>query len=141
MFSGVALGGGLSGTFRNSKIDWVYYTPDRFQQKLDAGNVVVMDFTADWCINCKVLEQNVLEDDRVADLLDDKGVVPMKVDITSSANQAGNAMLAEMGYSTIPLLVVFDPAGEVVFKNDFYRVGQVVQAIERAKQGPGGRGE
>ncbi|MFW6337186.1 MAG: thioredoxin family protein, partial [Phycisphaeraceae bacterium] len=135
VFSGVALGGGLSGTFRTSKIDWVYYTADRFQQELDAGNVVVMDFTADWCINCKVLEQNVLEDDRVAGLLDDNGVVPMKVDITSSANRAGNEMLAEMGYSTIPLLVVFDPEGEVVFKNDFYRVGQVVQAIEQARRG------
>lgn len=138
VFSGVALGGGLSGTFTTSKIDWVYYTPERFQQQLDAGNVVVMDFTADWCINCKVLEQNVLEDDRVADLLDDDGVVPMKVDITSSANRAGNAKLAEMGYSTIPLLVIFDPSGEVVFKNDFYRVGQVVQAIERAGEGGGG---
>ena len=112
----------------------MYYTPERFQQEIDAGNVVVMDFTADWCINCKVLEQNVLEDARVADLLDEQGVVPMKVDITSSANQAGNSMLAEMGYSTIPLLVVFDPEGEVVFKNDFYRVGQVVQAIERARE-------
>ena len=134
VFSGVALGGGLSGTFRPSKIDWVYYTPERFQQEIDAGNVVVMDFTADWCINCKVLEQNVLEDDRVADLLDEQGIVPMKVDITSSGNEAGNEMLAEMSYSTIPLLVVFEPTGDIVFKNDFYRVVQVVQAIERAKR-------
>ena len=133
VLSGVALGGGLSGAFRTSKIDWVYYTPERFEQTLARGNVVVMDFTADWCINCKVLEQNVLEDDRVASLLDEPGVVPMKVDITSSANQAGNEMLAEMGYSTIPLLVVFDPSGDVVFKNDFYRVGQVVQAINKAR--------
>ena len=138
VLSGYALGAGLSGGDKSSgKIDWVYYTPERFEQTLAAGNVVVMDFTADWCINCKVLEQNVLEDDRVASLLDDDGVVPMKVDITSSANRVGNAKLAEMGYSTIPLLVVFDPSGEVVFKNDFYRVGQVVSAIERARGGGG----
>ena len=116
-----------------SVIDWTYYSPEAFQAELDAGRVVVMDFTADWCINCKVLEKTVLEDQAVASLLDDPGVTPMKVDITSSANEAGNAKLAEMGYSTIPLLVVFDPQGQAVFKNDFYRVQQVVDAITAAR--------
>src|SRR5690606_22644146 len=34
-------------------IDWTYYTPERFENAKAAGQVVVMDFTAEWCLNCK----------------------------------------------------------------------------------------
>src|SRR5690606_40357 len=64
-------------------IKWVYYTPQRFSQELARGNVVLMDFTAEWCLNCKALERTVLYTDRVVDLLEDGRVVPMKVDLTN----------------------------------------------------------
>ncbi|MEM9491452.1 MAG: thioredoxin family protein [Myxococcota bacterium] len=113
-------------------IAWVYYTPERLAGEQAAGNTVVLDFTADWCLNCKALEKAVLESDRVAARLREPGVTPMKVDITSSRNVAGNALLKEMGSLTIPLLVVLDPAGEVVFRGDFYTADQVVDAVDRA---------
>ncbi|MEE9212113.1 MAG: cytochrome c biogenesis protein CcdA [Phycisphaeraceae bacterium] len=115
-------------------IKWVYYTPEAFAAQFEAGRVVVMDFTADWCINCKVLERNVLESDRIVRLLDKLDVVPMKVDITSKANVEGNRMLARMNSVTIPLLVIFDANGKPVFKSDFYTVEQVIDAINKARQ-------
>ena len=115
------------------RIPWVYYSPEAFDQTLAAGEVIVLDFTADWCINCKVLEKNVLESPAVRAALQSPGVTPMKVDITSKANVAGRAKLDEAGRVTIPLLVVFAPDGREVFKSDFYKVEQVLAAIASAK--------
>mgnify|MGYP006275861695 FL=1 len=40
---------------------WQAYTRDAVRAALDAGKVAFVDFTADWCITCKVNEQTVLE--------------------------------------------------------------------------------
>ncbi|WP_432800164.1 cytochrome c biogenesis protein CcdA [Poriferisphaera sp. WC338] len=114
-------------------IDWVNYTPDRFQGALRDGKVVVMDFTADWCLNCKALEHGVLFTDEVVNELKEKDVVPMKVDITSDKNVAGKEMLEKAGRVTIPLLVVYAPDGKEVFKSDAYTADQVIQAVSQAK--------
>lgn len=113
-------------------IAWVYYTPQRLAKARQAGAAVVLDFTADWCLNCKFLEKTVLNTDAVSAALRQRGVVPMKVDITSSRNVAGTALLRDMGRFTIPLLVVQDPAGQTVMIEDFYTAGQVLDAVETA---------
>jgi thiol:disulfide interchange protein DsbD len=112
-------------------IAWKYYTPENFEKALDEGKVVVLDFTAQWCLNCEALEQSVLMDPRIIDLFAKKEVVPMKVDITGN-NPAGKAKLREAGTLTIPLLIVFSPNGTQVFKSDFYTVVQVYNAVTEA---------
>jgi thiol:disulfide interchange protein DsbD len=112
-------------------IEWIYYTPDRFQESIKHRKIVVMDFTAEWCLNCKVLEEGVLHDQRIVNLLAQGNIVPMKVDITGN-NPAGKAKLKAVGSLTVPLLVVFSPDGNPVFKSDFYTVDQVLVAVEQA---------
>ncbi|MEE2907180.1 MAG: cytochrome c biogenesis protein CcdA [Planctomycetota bacterium] len=123
--------GGLMLT-EKGPINWVYYTPQRFVEAKEEGNIVVMEFTAEWCLNCKALEQSVLASDTVAKLLSEPGVVPMKVDLTGN-NDEGNDMLAEVGGLRIPLLIVFKPDGQIVFEGDFYTVDQVVEAVDDAR--------
>ena len=114
-------------------IDWTYYTPDRYAKAKADHKVVVMEFTAEWCLNCKALEKTVLHRQRIADLLNlDDAVVPIKVDITGN-NEDGKAMLAEVERVTIPLLVVFAPDGTEVFKSDAYTASQIVEAVNKAK--------
>ncbi len=132
VFLVVAAAGGRAFTDRGP-IEWAYYTPQRFEQAQHEDQVVVMDFTAEWCLNCKVLEQSVLYDPRVVEALQQPGVVPMKVDITGN-NAEGNRMLRQVDRLTIPLLVVFTPDGKEAFKSDFYTVDQVVSAIKAAQQ-------
>jgi thiol:disulfide interchange protein DsbD len=114
-------------------IDWVYFTPARFEAAVRQNKIVVMDFTAEWCLNCKALEEGVLHDRKITNLLADEDIVPMKVDITAS-NPAGKAKLKAVGSLTVPLLVVFSSKGEPVFKSDFYTVDQVWRAVERARK-------
>ncbi|MEE8143507.1 MAG: cytochrome c biogenesis protein CcdA, partial [Planctomycetota bacterium] len=128
----LALFGGLRLT-EEGPIDWVYYTPDRFASALKDGNVVVMDFTAEWCLNCKALEHSVLNNQNVVQLLAADGVVPIKVDITGN-NPDGKAQLKDAGRLTIPLLVIYSHEGEEIFKSDFYTVEQVLDAVKQARK-------
>jgi thiol:disulfide interchange protein len=115
-------------------VDWVYYTPERFSEASGDGKVIVMVFTAEWCLNCKALEQGVFKDPKIAALFAKDDIVPMKVDITGN-NPAGKAKLKEVGTLTIPLLVIFSPTGKQVFKSDFYTAGQVYGAVTQALAG------
>lgn len=125
----------IFGAFKltsDGPITWTAYTPARYEEALKNGKVVVLDFTAEWCINCKVLEATVLNSDRVARQLGASGVVPMKVDITSKANVDGIAKLAHVGRVAIPVLVVVGPSGNETLNSDAYTAEQVIDAIESA---------
>ncbi|QQE11840.1 thioredoxin family protein [Planctomycetota bacterium] len=114
-------------------IKWQYYTPEKFNTALEQGNVIVLDFTADWCLNCKTLENTVLSTDRVVSALGNDNVIPMKVDLTSRSNEEGWAKLKDVGRVTIPLLVIYSPDGQQVFESDWYTADQVVDSIDIAK--------
>ncbi len=121
-----------SGFVQQGPIPWQYYTPERFEEAKANGQTVVMEFTAEWCLNCKTLEETVLKNPQVVALLNEADVVPMRVDLTGN-NTAGNAMLKAVDRVTIPLLVVFAPDGREVYKADFYTVDQVVAAVGEAR--------
>jgi thiol:disulfide interchange protein DsbD len=114
-------------------IDWVYYSPERLEKISRQKKVVVMMFTAEWCLNCKAIEQGVFKNPAIIKLFEEKAAVAVKVDITGS-NPAGKAKLKEVGNLTIPLLVIFSPSGDQVFKSDFYTVDQVIKAVKNARQ-------
>lgn len=126
-----SLYGGMRLTDRGP-VDWIYYTPQRFQQAIDQRKIVVMVFSAEWCLNCKALEQSVLTSAPVVEQFTREDVAPIKVDITGN-NPQGKAKLQEIGHLTIPLLVVYSPAGKEVFRSDFYTVGQILAAVEKAR--------
>ena len=112
-------------------IDWVYYTPPRFEAAIANRKIIVMDFTAEWCLNCKALEQGVLHNPKIVKLLAREDILPMKVDITGN-NPTGKAKLREVGNLTIPLLIIYSPTGKQIFKSDFYTVDQLYDAITEA---------
>lgn len=83
-------GGGSDGTDGGGEIAWVYYTPERLAQAQAAGQAVLLDFTADWCLNCKTLEKAVLEHPRVASRLGaGSGATPAENGLALTANSPG----------------------------------------------------
>ncbi len=137
-----SLYGGMQLTDRGP-VNWIYYTPQRLQQAIDQGKIVVMVFSAEWCLNCKALEQSVLTSAPIVETFTRQDVAPIKVDITGN-NPQGKAKLQEIGHLTIPLLVVYSPAGNEVFRSDFYTVEQILAAVDRARaeggaEAPGGQ--
>ena len=123
--------GGLRLT-EQGPIEWVYYTPQRFEKAIERNQIIVLVFTAEWCLNCKALEQSVLHSDPVVKLFADEDIVPIKVDITGR-NKAGRKKLQEIGHLTIPLMVIYSPSGKELFRSDFYTADQIVSIVQRAR--------
>lgn len=115
-------------------IDWEYYSPEILHEKLAEGDVVVIEFTAEWCLNCKFLESTVLHSNRVVEAFEAEDVTPIKVDLTGN-NVSGNALLNDVGGLRIPLLIIMGPDGEEDFRGDFYTVDQVLAAIKKSRSG------
>lgn len=122
---------GLSQTVKGP-VDWTYYTPERLADAQKAGKVVVVDFTAEWCANCKTLEALVLNTPAVSKELNADDVASIKVDLTGN-NVAGNALLKASNRVTIPLLLVYGRDGSVVMNATEYTPSQVLEAIEKAR--------
>jgi thiol:disulfide interchange protein DsbD len=111
-------------------IPWVHYSPERLAAAFNRGKPVVLNFTAEWCLNCKALEHSVWSDPRLVAALARGDAAAIKVDLTGN-NPEANAKLRETGSLTIPLLVVYTAGGSPVFKSDFYTADQVREAIEK----------
>jgi thiol:disulfide interchange protein DsbD len=134
---GVVIGGGsvAIAANRTGKIlndFWLPYTEQAFREGLAAGDVVVIDFTADWCINCQVLKATVLDREPVKSALRAAGVLPLLADNTSD-EAPGWTKLEELGQTGIPLLVIYGPGLAEPWMANAYTSGGVIAAIEAAR--------
>jgi len=113
---------------------WVDYSPTTMQRALDEGLVVIQDFTAEWCINCKVLEKTVLGKAAVKAELQADDTVMIKVDLTGK-NPDGEKALTDLGRSGIPTLAIYGPGLDEPWVASAYTADQVLSAIKRARGG------
>lgn len=118
----------------NGPIDWIGYTPERLAKALAEKKVVVLDFTAEWCINCKTLEKGVLHQDSIVHAFKQPDVIPMRVDLSGN-NAPGQAKLKELNWVGIPLLAIYGPGAVSPSKHDTYTPQVVLDAIAKARGG------
>lgn len=119
----------------NKLTAWQPYDPAKFDAAVAAGKVVALDFTADWCINCKVLEATVLSRDDVLDRVTAPGVAAFKADLTSES-APGWARLRKFEEVGIPLLVIIGPGLNEPWKSNAYTPEQVIRILGEAGAGP-----
>jgi thiol:disulfide interchange protein DsbD len=85
------------------------WAPERIAALQSEGKVVFVDFTADWCVTCKVNEGTALASRSVADAFADANAVYMVADWTLRDAKIA-AALAEHGRTGVPLYLMY-PAG------------------------------
>jgi thiol:disulfide interchange protein DsbD len=117
---------------RPPPVMWARYTDAILREAIADRKVVVLDFTAEWCLNCKVLEVGVLNRPAVSRLLADPDVLLLRADLTRE-NAAGRRKLEELGWIGIPALAVYGPALETPVKYDSYTARMIVEAIRQAR--------
>jgi len=79
------------------------------RQASAAGKPVLLDFYADWCVECKRMERYTFEDPRTAAAL--AGVVLLQADVTEN-DDIDQALLARYSLLGPPALLFFDTQGK-----------------------------
>ncbi len=120
-----------------SSIDWRPWDPAAIERERAAGRPVFVDFTADWCITCKVNETVVLSTDEVAEALERGGFVSFKADWTRY-DDAIRAALAVHGRAGVPLYLVYPAgsAGEAEVLPELLTLEATLEALRSAANPP-----
>lgn len=127
------------GTSLASELDWSEGIPwQPFSEARVASlsdKVVFLDFTADWCVSCKVNERTVLETATSHDAMKRLGVVPLKADWTRS-DPVITEWLHRNGRAGVPMYLVLPPGGgEPLLLPEVITPTMVVEALEKAATG------
>ena len=85
---------------------WEEFSLDALKQYTADGQTVLVDFTADWCPNCKTNEAVALNIESTMQLKDELGIVFMVADWTKRDDEIGDVLRA-LGFASVPLTAIF----------------------------------
>lgn len=105
-FGLIAVKQASTGDERTGPIKWQPYDLKVLDAALQEKKTVLVDFTADWCLTCKVNEKTVLDSKPVTDKLQELRVVTMQADWTNG-NPEISKILAKFNRSGVPLYIIF----------------------------------
>ena len=83
-----------------------------FLKANNEGKIVLVDFVADWCLPCKVMDQTTFKDSSLKKVLN-KSVVPVKINIKYVE---GMYLKDKYGVQALPTLIIFDNKRNVLNK-------------------------
>lgn len=92
----------------SSDLLWENYSKTRMENTIEAGELLIIDFYADWCNPCKELEHITFADPAVQEVL--KGFVRLKVDLTV-VNDSTNAIKKAFNIPGVPTILFYDANG------------------------------
>lgn len=111
---------------------WRDFTPEYFTANL-GKKPLLLEFTADWCPNCKFLEATVLTGEHLRGWKARYGMELIRVDLTRP-NAYAVRLLEMLGSKSIPLTALFpagDGAAEPLVLRDIYAAEDLERAFAR----------
>jgi thiol:disulfide interchange protein DsbD len=124
---------GSAQVARTGSITWEPYTEERLADARKAGRAVFVDFTAEWCINCKVYEGAVLASDKVGARFAEKKVLALRADWTNTSDPVVTKALKSFGRVGVPLYVLYRPGEAEPVVADALTTGWLLCELERIK--------
>jgi len=119
-------------------IDWEKpFSQARLAELRGRGATVMIDFTADWCLTCKMNLASAIETRRVREAVEKNRVVPVLADYTDGSEEI-KQMLASLQSRSIPVLAIFpaarpdDPHPAPIVLRDRITEQQVLDALASA---------
>ena len=108
------------------------YSPELLDSLLAENKPVFLNFTADWCITCKVNEAIVLNQVSIKNALESKGIVYLKADWTRKDETIANK-LADYGRTGVPLYLLYSSEGIPVILPELLTEDMLLSYIETIK--------
>ena len=91
----------------------ITYSEELLTEYRDDNELIFLNFTADWCITCKVNESVALNSEEVKALIKQKNIRYLEADWTRK-NEAIAKKLEEFGRSGVPLYLLYPSTGEPI---------------------------
>ena len=92
----------------SQKIEWVSYRQGVIEELQTQGKPLLVDFYADWCFPCHIMDETTFSDDRVATEL--KRFERIKVDLTFDSDEK-EAIAQKYEIRGVPTYLFFDSHG------------------------------
>jgi thiol:disulfide interchange protein DsbD len=123
----------VDGGAGDSPETWHPFNVALLDAALAQGRPVVIDWTADWCINCRALDAAVLSRPAVQDAFSRSGVLLLRADL-SEDNPPATALNRKLGGEAIPVLAIFSPQRSMqpVVLRDSYTQARVIEEVAAA---------
>jgi thiol:disulfide interchange protein len=95
--------------FKPELVDWRQYDRELIQSAKSEDKPVLIKFTADWCTNCEVVDRFVFQRKDIAKLIEDKGVLAIKGDTTTSTQPASIDLENVYNEPGVPVTILWLP--------------------------------
>ena len=89
------------------------YSEQRLRELRNSNQIVFLNFTADWCITCKVNERVALKTQKVQKILDSESINYLEADWTRKDEMIASK-LEEFGRSGVPLYLLYPSEGKPI---------------------------
>jgi len=119
--------------WKTGGISWVAYTEERLAEARQTQRPVFVDFTAEWCINCKAYERLVLSTEPVGAKFREKNVLALRADWTNTDDPVVTRALKSFGRVGVPLYVLYRPGETEPVVLDAITTGTVLAELEKIK--------
>lgn len=114
---------------------WQNFTTEKLSRLLAAEKRVFIDFTADWCLSCKVNER-IAFTDKVFKTFSEKKFVLLKADFTDYSNEIA-LFLEKYGRAGVPFYILYNRSAENYYTLPEILTEQtVLDYIEKIKEEP-----
>ncbi len=114
-------------------IAWQGFTTAAIAKSVDAGQVVFVDITADWCLTCQANKRLVLAQDQIAEVLNSDDITALQGDWTRP-DASISRYLNSNGRFGIPFNAVYGPgARDGILLPEVLTPGLVLNAIKEAR--------
>lgn len=123
-----------TGTFSAADgIPWQPWSAQAVEQARQAGRVVFVDFTADWCITCQANKKTSIEIDSVRQRLKELNAVTLLGDFTTE-DEAIAHELQKFGRAAVPLVLVYprDASRPPIILPELLTPSIVLDALDKA---------
>ncbi len=116
---------------KSEDLEWLAYSEEAYQNLRKAGQPLLLDFTAAWCLSCQVNEQIAFGSREVKNKLSELNIKLMKADWTRKDPVITRA-LAKYGRNSVPFYVVYGTKdSEPVILPEILTPAIVLDALEK----------
>jgi thiol:disulfide interchange protein/DsbC/DsbD-like thiol-disulfide interchange protein len=114
-------------------IDWQRWSPEAVATARVNGKIILVDFTADWCLTCQVNKKTSLEIPSVRQKLKDINAVAFTGDYTRTPENI-TTELKRYDRAGVPLVLVYpkNPDAQPIVLPEVLTPGIVLDALDRA---------